>query len=293
MEIEAISGAATVALASTVVFLLIAKTWAAISQSVNRTPSFSDKILHEAAQQFRDEFDRLTRSQSIYLGSALAFILLYAAAYILRAKDLFSGYPAWQLYLQLIFLALATGYAAYRLASIVLARRRISFVRDANVAIGHQLRQQAGGNTRVFHDIETAAGIVDHVIVSSSGFYAINVIAKRPRANGRVAINANRLEFSTPDSADISGSTPIVRIVAKTRRLEKEIRQLLGHSVRVRSVLAIPGWEITEQSSSEHLLVNERTTAIIGGWKENSDHLMSEDLTALLGELTSRCIASA
>jgi hypothetical protein len=215
MELEAISGAAPVALPSTIAFLLIAKGWLAVSRTVSRAPSFSDRILHEAAQRFRDEFERLTRSQSTYLSSALVFVMLFIAAYVLRAKELFIGYPAWQLYLQLGFLTLASSYAIFRLGKTVLARHQVRFLRDANVDIGHQLRQLSGGFTRVFHDIKTTAGIVDHVIVGQSGLYAINVVARRPTKNGSVKLDGNALEFSSSKE-----SHSIVAAAAKTRRLD-------------------------------------------------------------------------
>ena len=90
MDIEAISGAATVALASTIVFLLIAKSWSALSRTVSSTSRFADSIMHEAAQRFRDELDRLSSAQSIYLSGALAFLVLFAAAYVLKAQELFA-----------------------------------------------------------------------------------------------------------------------------------------------------------------------------------------------------------
>ncbi len=93
MEIDAISGAATVALASAILFLLVAKSWNAVSRNVGSTPSFADRIMHEAAQRFRDELERLSRSQSTYLSSILVFLVLFGTAYILQAEHLFAGYP--------------------------------------------------------------------------------------------------------------------------------------------------------------------------------------------------------
>ena len=135
MELEAISGAATVALISTIAFLLIAKTWSAISRTVSSPPSFSNRIMLEAAQQFRDEFDRLSRTQSIFLCGILVFLLLYATAYVLQAKQLFIGRPPWQLYLQLAFLLVVLGYAIFRLAKTVLSRQQVKFLRDANIVM--------------------------------------------------------------------------------------------------------------------------------------------------------------
>ena len=284
MTIEAISGAATVALTSTILFLLIAKSWHALRRTVGSTPSFADSIMHEAAQRFRDELDRLSGSQAIYLSGTLVFLVLFAAAYVLRAQDLFVGYPAWQLWLQTAFLAMAALVAGWRLGRTLIAHRKVRFVRDANVAIGHQLQKISTGANRIFHDVGTSAGIVDHVLVGRSGIYAINVVARRGRRNGSATLRDSCLSFSGLDE-----KTPIVDITASTVRLEKEVCRLLGHKIRVRSVIAVPGWNIGEQASPHHLLVNERTIPMLRGWRDPSDYLMDEDVEALQDELTARC----
>ena len=284
MDIEAISGAATVALTSTILFLLVAKSWSALNRTVGSTPSFADSIMRESAQRSRDELERLTSSQSIYLSGALMFVVLFGAAYILQARHLFEGYPSWQLWLQIGFLAFAAIVATWRLGRTILARRQIKFLRDANVAVGHQLQNIATGANRVFHDIETSAGIVDHVLVGQAGIYAVNVIARRGARKGNAVLNGNDLYF-----ADSQEPVAVVDVTASAARLEKEICKLLGHKIRVRSVIAVPGWGIGEQSSDKHLLVNERTIPMLRGWKDQSDYLMNEDVDVLQQELTARC----
>ncbi|MBT8110201.1 MAG: NERD domain-containing protein [Gammaproteobacteria bacterium] len=288
MDIEAVSGAATVALTSTILFVLVAKFWNALSRTVGSGPSFADSIMQEAAQRFRDELDRLSTSQSIYLGSALVFAMLFTAAYVLQARQLFVGYPDWQLYLQLGFLVLAAGFALYKLSRTILARRQMKFLRDANIAIGHQLHQISSGMTQVFHDVETTAGVVDHVVIGQTGVYAVNVVAKRSRSGDSVRLNGNALQFSNSKAGH-----SIVEIAASAKRLEKEFHKLLGHDVRVRSVIALPGWEVIEQAHEHHLLVNERNIAMLKGWRDNTDHLMNEDVEVLKREMTARCLRSA
>ncbi|MEJ2273547.1 MAG: nuclease-related domain-containing protein [Woeseiaceae bacterium] len=284
MNIEAISGAATVALTSTILFLLIAKSWHALSRTIGSTPSFADSIMHEAAQRFRDELDRISGSQAIYLAGTLVFIVLFASAYVLQAQNLFAGYPSWQLWLQTGFLLMAALVAGWRLSRTVFAYRQVRFMRDANVAVGHQLQKISTGANRIFHDVRTSAGIVDHVLVGRTGIYAINVVPRRGRRNGSAVLKDSYLSFSDSDDR-----TPIVDITASTARLEKEVGQLLGHRIRVRSVIAVPGWNIGEQASQNHLLVNERTIPMLRGWRDQSDYLMDEDVEALQEELTTRC----
>ena len=287
MDIQAISGAAIVALMSTILFLLIARCWSALSRTVGPAPHFADSIMCEAAERFRDELDRLSTSQSIYLGGILVFAMLFAAAYVLQAQLLFAGYPDWQLYLQLTFLLLVVLFVLYRLGRTFLARRQVRFLRDANIAIGHQLQQVSNGIAQVFHDVKTSAGMVDHVVIGQTGMYAIHVVAKRAGSDNQVRLEENSLHFSNSNEAQ-----SVVDIAARTSRLEKEFHRLLGHPVRVRSVIAIPGWEIAGQSNPNYLLVNERNIAMLRGWKDNSDHLMNEEVGLLTEAMTAKCLRS-
>jgi hypothetical protein len=172
----------------------------------------------------------------------------------------------------------------WRLGRTILARRQIKFVRDANVAVGHQLQNIATGANRVFHDVETSAGVVDHVLVGQTGIYAVNVVARRGAAKGKAVLDNSDLRFANSES-----TVSVVDTTASTARLEKEVCKLLRHKIRVRSVIAVPGWEIGEQASERHLLVNERTIAMLRGWKDQSDYLMNEDVDVLQQELTARC----
>jgi len=284
MDIESISGAATVALTSTLVFVLIAKSWQLINRSVGSSPRFSDSIMREAAQRFRDEFERLSRAQSTYLSASLVFVVLFVSAYVLNAERLFVGYPAWQLYLLLATLTIGGALIAYRLFSTMLVRRRVKLKRDANIAIGHQLHRVASGIGRAYHDVETSTGIIDHIIIGQNGAYAINVVARRASRKGNAELQGNEVTF-LPSGKSVS----IVAMSENIASLEREFRRLLDHRVRVRSVIALPGWDVAEQNSDEHLLVNERNLPMLSGWKDQADHLMNEDVDALHELLTSRC----
>ena len=284
MDIESFSGAATVALASTFIFVLISKSWQILSRTVGSSPNFADSIMREAAQRFRDEFERLSHSQSTYLSAGLVFAVLFPAAYVLNAERLFTGYPEWQLYILLLTLSAGAALAIYQLAQTVLARHRIRLLRDANIAVGHRLQGIATGFGRVYHDVETAAGVIDHVIVGHSGAYAINVFARRPAKNGSVVLDSNTLTFEPGGKSE-----SIVQIAARTAALEREFRRLLDHRVRIRSVLAVPGWQVNAQSGDDHLVVNDKSLPMLRGWKDKADYLMNEDVDALHQLLTTRC----
>ena len=276
MDIESFSGAATVALASTIVFVLVMKSWQIIARSMNSSPNFADSMMREAAQRFRDEFDRLSNKQSSYLVAGLVFIVLFVAAYALNAERLYVGYPKWQLYVFMTALGIGALLAFVRLLHTFVNRHQVRLLRDANIAIGHQLQRIAAGFGRVYHDVETSAGVIDHVIIGQNGVYAINVFARRPAKHGLVELDNNLLLYN-PDGKTHS----IVATAKKTAALERDFRRLLDHRVRVRSVLAVPGWEVQEQSGDEHLIVNDHSLPMLRGWKDQADYLMNEDVDAL------------
>ncbi len=281
MNIEAISGAATVAIACTFVFLLAAKTWHLVARSMNAHPNFPDAIMREAAQRFRDELESLSRKQSTYLGSGLVFAFIFVVAHTFEAQQLFEGYPAWQLYIVLATLITAAGFALYRLLRTILQWRQVRFLRDANIAVGHSLQRIAVGHGRVFHEVTTPAGVVDHVLIGPAGIYAINVVAHRAMRRETVQLADGELRF-VPDGTSI----PINEIASKTTRMQQDFSDLLKNSVRVRSVIAVPGWDADVQPNDGHLVVNERTLPMLRGWRDEADYLMDEDVQTLQQHLT-------
>ena len=82
---------------------------------------------------------------------------------------------------------------------------------------------------------------------------------------------------------------PITGIATRTTKLEQEFRDLLKNAVRVRSVIAVPGWHAESQSHEGHLVVNERTLPMLRGWRDEADYLMDEDVETLQQHLTSLC----
>jgi hypothetical protein len=284
MNIEAISGAATVAIACTFVFLLAAKSWHLVARSMSAHPNFPDTIMREAAQRFRDEFEALSRKQSTYLGASLMFVFIFTVAHTFEAHRLFEGYPAWQLYGLLATLLAAAAFVLYRLARTIRQWREVRYLRDANIAVGHSLQRIAVGHGRVFHDVATPTGVVDHVLVGPGGIYAVNVVAHRAMRRENVELADGELHFR-PDGRTI----PIADIASKTTRLEQEFRDLLKNAVRVRSVIAVPGWHADSQSSEGHLVVNERTLPMLRGWRDEADYLMDEDVRTLQQHLTQNC----
>lgn len=285
MNLVALGDAASIALVSTFVFLLLATSCQAIARFVGNTSRFSASIMREPAQRFRDEMDRLTRRLHVYLTSALVFVVIFAVSYFLKPGEVLSTLPTWQLAIFLALSSVVSLYAAYRFVSVLLARRRTGFLRDANIAAGHGLQKLTANRNRIFHDVPSGAGIIDNVIVGSHGIYAVNIVARRKRKDNKVRLTGDTLEFA-PGKYSLS----LAEFAQRAQRLAQELGKVLKHDVRVRSVVAVPGWEVDSQSSDEHLVVNERNLAMLRGWKDQNDYLLNEEVEKLQKLLTARCM---
>jgi len=284
MSLVALSGSTTIALASTFVFLLIVKSWHVIAHSIGTTTRFPNSIMLEAAQRFRDELERLGREQSLFLIAGLVFSVIFVITYLFPPQGMFERLPQWQLILVLVLCGAAVVYTVYRLLHIVIAKRRLAFVRDANMATGHALQKLNANQNRVFHDVRCGAGIIDNVVVGQHGIYAISVIARKPGKNSTVTLRGDKLTFA-PANVSIS----VGRSGTKSGELAAEIGKLLKHKVRVRTVVVVPGWEVESQASEAYLAVNERNLTMLSGWKDPNDFLMNEDVDVVQKMLTERC----
>jgi hypothetical protein len=136
----------------------------------------------------------------------------------------------------------------------------------------------------VFHDVSCGAQIIDHVVVGLQGIYSVSVIARRPAKDNRLRLRGDELKFAPGhDSLSVSQYGNTVRSFAK------ELGHLVQHKIRVRPVIAVPGWEIESQVSEDYLVVNERNLPMLTGWKDKKDFLMTEDVVKIHDALTKRC----
>lgn len=285
MNFEAISGAAAVAVAGSFVFALLARSGLALVRGRSGAGRFAACIMPEAAQRFRDQLENLRRKQSILLAAAGVFIILFPFAYVLAPAARFHGLALWQLVLAAASLAAAAGLAGTRFVRGMVAKRRLEFVRDANIAIGQGLHKLSGNLNRVFHEVPCGAGFIDNVLAGLHGIYAIYVIARRPGRHNHARALGGQLLFA-PGRHRIM-LTPYVE---QSNLLERQLKKALKLPLKVRTVIAVPGWEVEEQSGDGWLVVNERSLTMLRGWKDSEEYLMNEDVARLHQLLTERCM---
>ncbi len=288
MTLQAISSAATIALASTMVVLLAIKFWHLVAQPFAASRNFPNSIMVETAQRFRDQLERLKGEQALYLTLTLMFFVTFGIAILLRPQDTYGKLPQWQNLLVLSIVVVGAAYGVYRFVKVIIQRRYVAYIRDANIAVGHSLQRLTTDQIRVFHEVACAAGVIDNVVVGLQGVYAVSVVAVKPGKDNRVRLRGEKLTFAP---GKVSHS--ITNAGHKAKQLMKVLQQQTGHKVRVRSVIAVPGWDIESQTSEDYLVVNERNLAMMRGWKNDKDYLMNEDVEAINRYLTERNTVSS
>jgi hypothetical protein len=287
MNIYAISGAATIALTSAVLFALLGWSWHALTRPFRWVVHFPASIMGEAAQSFRDEIESLGRKQGVALAAGFVFAAVYFTSYLVLPQTLFEDMPPWQLFAVLAILCSVGVYGACRMLRAELRRRRLEFERDAHIATGQGLQKLLGSHNRVFHEVPNGHSTIANVVAGLNGVYAVHVVAQRPGRHNKLRLQGDRLFF-----APGKHSIPVSEFIERSERLARDLKKALQFSIRVRTVLSIPGWELEQQSGDACLVVNERNLVMLRGWKHPDDHLMHEDVEKLHDLLTERCMRS-
>lgn len=282
MDLTDLIGAAVIALGSAAIVMITVRSYTLLSRVMDSTP-FADSMMYEAAEQFRNDLKRLSEDQALYLGAILGFIVVFSIYSLLPAVGLFEELRPWQLAVAVVLLAGAAALVSYRLWGLAIMRRKLRLLRDANIAIGHALQKLSGNRVRVFHDVACGNTRIDHVVAGLHGIYAVSVVARKPPRDNAVSINGGELSFAADDTVSLDACAQAAAWLAT------EIKKQLCHPVRVRTVVACPGWDIDVQSGEHFLVVNERNVAMLTGWKDQGDLLLNEDVEAVHRMLTDRC----
>ncbi|MEX0706546.1 MAG: hypothetical protein WD078_01180 [Woeseia sp.] len=287
MHLPAISSAIAVALAAALAFACVAAGYRVLVRRFGTRLFFDGIILTEAAHRLRVSRAALGRRQASYFAAALVFGLVLGIFWLLQPDPLLAPLPRW-VHIAVVTAACLVGIAAlYQLGAIARRRSRLRHRRDASMIVGHSLQKLCGNMNRVFHDVPCSAGIVDHVVAGLHGIYAIKVLSRRPGKDSRIRLQDDSIVFASRHEP-----VPIGSFKSIAARLGRECSKAVKHDVHVRCVIAVPGWEVTAQSGNDILVVNERNISMIGGWKDQRDFLMNEDIEVVHELLTARCIAT-
>lgn len=279
--------ALAIALAGSFVFVGVGYAWLAIGTKLKRRNPFAEHILREPGHRVRRNLQNLDQRYFLFLSALLVYALLLVVALLLEVPPLPFELPdlAWMaLSAAAVLVSLFIPFQAVKLKR---ARSRLAFRQSANVAVGHALQRIASRGYNVYHDVRVGSHVIDNVVIGAKGAYAVNVfVLDNPRAkNGTARLDDSSLVFGKAKT-----SAPVGVSVNRVSGLSKELSKVIGHPIRVRSVIAIPGWNVASTASDKHLLVNEKTVAMLTGWTDPDTYLMDDDVSQIHEYLAPRCV---
>lgn len=150
------------------------------------------------------------------------------------------------LYTALAVSAMATSFGHYWLGRHKIAQLRLG--RDGERAVGQFLEGLRVSGARVFHDIPGDGFNIDHAVLTTHGFYAIETKTRtKPRQReARVTLGE--------DSVLVAGFAPDTNPIEQARACARWLAQLIeagtGKRIPVRGVVVFPGWFVEPMSEA-------------------------------------------
>ncbi len=279
--------ALAIALAGSLVFIAVGHAWMVLGAKLQRRNPFTENTLFEPGHRVRQNLQTLDRSYYLWLSSLLVYGLLLVIASALQSEPLPYDAPAGVWLALSVLVIMASLFLLFQVVKLKRARSRLAFRRSASIAVGHALQRIASRGYNVYHDVRVGNYVIDNVVIGANGAYAVNVFVL---GNNRAKNGTARLDDSSLVFGKAKTSAPVGVSVNRVSGLSKELSKVIGHPIRVRSVIAVPGWNVAATDTDKHLLVNEKTVVMLAGWTDPDTYLMDDDVAQIHDYLAARCV---
>ncbi len=269
INLATIVSAATLAFLLSALTLLLTKIWAVIASHIKFRQRFRGRILFEAAEELRRQV-RLTDALGYRQTTAiLVFVVCFPTILVLGRRDWWPELPGWGWNALGLALVGAMGYYLHRFILTIRRRLHLAYQRDANIALSHGLLHSTSRGNRVFHSVPVGGHIIDNIVIGANGVYAVSVFAAPRRMAKTVRLKKGQLHFE-PGQASVS----LAEHRKKVELLARELTPVVGHPVKVLSVIGVPGCQVLPTGSDQDLVVNETSCVMLVGWRVSDAYLM-------------------
>lgn len=192
----------------------------------------------------------------------------------------------------IIYIIAGIGFILYslsRLLKLLNLRRSYRLGYEGEIAVGQELNLLMRDGYYVYHDFTADKFNIDHIVVGTSGVYAVETkVRSKPtssdrRADAKVKYDGKCLQF--PDGTDIQF---IEQAKRQAEWLSKWLGSAVGEPVRVRPVLALPGWFVKRIASGGIPVINPKNFRSIAKPKNNTN-LSDQMIRRIVHQLERKC----
>lgn len=240
-----------------------------LKRQKRRSPLTTD-LTRLPAHGLRSQLDDVAFDLPLYMSMAMLVPVLFLTLHFSdlwrnQRESFWSG--SWAIYL-IAALACIFWYA-YKLVKTAGRRRILLQAIEAEFATAQELEILKASGCKIFHDIQAAKFNIDHVLVGPGGVFAIETKSRlKPDSNNkgdcRVKFDGNVLKF--PEWVE---KKPLEQARAQARWLQDRLSRSTGESVKVKPVLALPGWFVERTGTSDVAVINPRNNSWMS--RKNSD----------------------
>lgn len=253
-----------------------------------RSP-FTDNFLRNPGESLNKKImeinDRVTENLVLLITTP---ILLYA----IYISSLYFGNLKNSALTLDIYVIAGIGFVVYsliRLVKLLNLRRSYQLGYKGEIAVGQELNQLMRDGYYVYHDFPADKFNIDHIVVGASGVFAVETKArskptsKDRKADAKVKYDGRCLQF--PNGMDVQS---IEQAKRQAEWLSKWLRSAVGEAVKVRPVVALPGWFVERVASGGIRIVNPKNFRSIAKTK-TGNNLSDQMISRIVHQLERKC----
>jgi len=211
-----------------------------------------------------------------HLAAGFVLLSVFVALLFAGSDHWWSDLEPWAWWLVALFLAAVAAYEVQVFFGLWRARRRAARALDAHIATGQRLEYVAARGNYLFHSVPVGNERIDHVVLGTNGIYAVHVIDRPVDGDPAARLERGSVVFGADEERHALAGWR--RLVAQ---LARELEPALGRALTVRSVVVVPGREVSAAEEADTLLVNQSGLTMMTGWRDQRAFLLDEEVAAL------------
>lgn len=163
---------------------------------------------------------------------------------------------------------------------------------DAELAVGRELNLIMREGFYVFHDFPEKNNNIDHVVVGPSGVFAVETKGRakpdKDRGKGDATVIYNGKALAFPDNTNETGY--ILQARRQAASLAKWLGSAVGESVKVRPVLALPGWFVERKKLDDLIILYGKSDNYARALSIKGQEILSESMIKRIAhQLDAKC----
>jgi hypothetical protein len=246
-------------LAPILILLGIVWVWRWVRSWRKEREPVSEKLLRPPAESTRRQLEKLDEQINDTLLWFLFAPPIVAVFLLIPNPALTASSRVGVVVILVIAGAITFAILAWRLIRLLNRRRNYRLGFAGERATAEELNQLMLDGCRVYHDVPMDPyGNIDHVILSSTGVYAVETKARRKRKvpgkrDHEVVFDGKVLTF--PNGIDTKALQQAKR---QADQLRVFLSKAVGEPVKVGAILTFPGWLVINRAKSEIKVLNPK-----------------------------------